>query len=275
MAVEPLPDEKNRLVFQYASKRGRYIRAFLRQLLAFAAAVGAYFAIGIAAQRAEIDPRVVDVGKLVAVILGGLLVIRGAWFLFLAFTRPTEDMRFYTRGFIWQRGKETYKYPYPEVVRYRESGRGLYVGMRPIVQWGAHVIEMRDGKVFRVKPYHGSLRRFADRVRAPIAHVTAVQIGQKLREGRSVQLHRKLIVYPTGIEIGRREIGWGEMGVAIKGNRLIIRRADRKRNKMVRVKSFWIPAVDNVGGFNDLAQGTIRNHRERRAAPAAAAPRLT
>jgi len=268
MAGAPLPSEKSRLIFQRDIKRGRYVRRLFRQVLGFLAVLGAYFAVGEAAARGVIAGLTVDIGRLAAIVLGGLFVVRAGSYLFYALTRRSEELRFYSKGFVWVRGKEAFKYPYPELVRYREGGRGLYIGMRPLVQWGAHTLEMRDGEVFRVRPRHGSLKRFADRVRPHAANVTAIQIGQTLRAGRPVQLHRNLTVYPGGVEIGRHEVRWVEMAVLIRRNSLIIQRYSPKRKKFRRVKRFWIPHVDNVGGFYDLAQGTIRNHRERRQAAA-------
>ncbi|MDX2160888.1 MAG: hypothetical protein SF162_06140 [bacterium] len=264
--------DKNRLIFQYEKKRSRYVRALIRQVLGIAAVIGAFAALNEARNRGLVDSALLDVGLFAAILLGGLLAIRALAFVYYAVTRRDEEIRFYTKGFVWVRGKEAFKYPYPEIVRFREGGRGLYIGMTPILQWGAHVIEVADGHVFRLRPYHGSLKRFSDRARQPIAIVTAARIAETLRYGKSVQLHRRLTVYPGGVEIGRREIGWREMAVSIKGMRLIIKRADVRRRKFVTAGRYYIPLVDNVGGFYDLAQGTIRNHRERKAAAPAPVP---
>ncbi len=264
----PLPSEKSRLIFQRDIKRGRSVRRFFRQVLGFAATLGAYFAISEGAARGLIDGLALDVGRLAAILLGALFVVRAVVYLFYALTRRSEELRFYTKGFVWVRGDESFKYPYPEVIRYREGGRGVYIGMRPLLQWGAHTLEMRDGTIFKVKPYHGSLKRFADRVRPHTAYVTAIQIGQTLRSGQPVQLHPDLTVYPGGVQIGKREVRWIEMAVIMRRQSLIIKSYNPKRKKFQRVKRYWIPRVDNVGGFYDLAQGTIRNHRERKVAPA-------
>lgn len=258
-------DEKNRLIFQYQSTRARFRGIFLRMAIVAAAAIGAYVALGEAAARGLADPLLIDFGKLAAIILGGLTAARSLIAFMRMIIRPNEEIRFYVKGFVWVRGgKESFKYPYPEVARYREGGRGIYVGMTPILQWGAHEIEVEDGHIFRVLPRHGSLKRFADRLRNPIAYVTAAKIAGDLRAGKPVKLHPKLTVFPGGVEAGKTKIRWGDMAVLIQRSRLTIRKLDMERGRFRTARRYWIPTVDNVGGFYDLAQGTIRNHRERR-----------
>ena len=268
MAIQDTsPDEKNRVIFQYESKRSRYRGRFIRRALITLTAAGAYLALNEASARSLADSLLLDVGKLAAIILGGITAVRGLIALLRSIIRPNETVRFYTRGFIWVRknGKEAFKYPYPEVVRFREGGRGIYLGMTPLLQWGVHVIEVADGHTFRVLPRHGSLKRLSDRVREPIGYVTAAHIAGQLRAGTAVKLHPKLTVFPGGVEAGKQKIRWGDMAVVIQHSRLSIRRLNPERKRYRTVKRYWIPSVDNVGGFYDLAQGTIRNHRERRA----------
>lgn len=258
------PDEKNRLIFQYQSSRARYRGIFIRMVLITLAAVGAYLALGEAAGRGLADRLLIDIGKLVAIVLGGISAARGLIAFLRMIIRPNEEIRFYSKGFVWVRGKESFKYPYPEIAHFREGGRGFYLGMTPIIQWGAHVIEVEDGHVFRVLPRHGSLKRFVDRVRNPIAYITASKIAASLRAGKPVKLHPKLTVFPGGVEAGKTKVRWGDMAVLIQRSRLTIRKLDAERGRFRTARRYWIPSVDNVGGFYDLAQGTIRNHRERR-----------
>ncbi|GEM_PF-955969 len=261
----PIADESAaRPIFQKSIERKRYIRAFARQLLAGLATLGAAYAIEEAKRRALVDPLVLDIGHFAAALLGGLLIVRALVFLFYAITRKDETLRFYKQGFVWRRGREGYKYPFSEVVSYYERGGGIYFAEDPIVQWGAHTIEISDGHIFRVSPRHGSLKRFARVMRSYIAHATAIQIGEQLRAGKAVKLHRALIVHTGGVETGKHEIAWRDLAVEIKRGRLVIRKRvlsrDQKHTHYRVVRRIPLGKVKNVGGFYDLAQGTIRNH---------------
>lgn len=260
-----MTDNKQQLLYKHEIKRVRYGRAFVRQVLGGAAAAGAYWALQEASNRQLADARLLDVGKLVAILLTGLLAIRAGMFLFYFLTRRNESLKFYTRGFVWSRGDHTFKYPYQELVRYREAWHGVYLRERPLLQWGENTLEMRDGKVFKVKPRHGNMKKFARLFRPYAAYVTGIRMGQALRKGDTVKLHRKLTVYSGGVDIGKEEIHWADMAVLRRGGRIILQAYDEKRRRYRTVKKLPVSKMVNAGGFYDLAQGTIRNHKQRNA----------
>lgn len=258
-----MSDKQQQLLYQHEIKRVRYGRAFVRQVLGGAAAAGAYWALNEAGMRQLADATLLDVGKLAAVLLGGLLAIRAGVFLLYLLTRRNESLKFYTRGFVWTRGDHTFKYPYQELVRYCEAWHGVYLRERPLLQWGANTLTMRDGKVFKVKPRHGNMKKFARLFRPYAAYVTGIRMGQALRKGDTVKVHPKLTIYSGGVEVGNREIHWGGMAVLRRGGRIILQTYDEKRRRYRTVKKLRVSKMVNAGGFYDLAQGTIRNHKQR------------
>jgi hypothetical protein len=255
--------KQTKILFEREIDRSRYRRAFVRQILGGAATAGAYWATIEAERRGLASPFVVDLGTFTTILLGGLFAVRGIVFFFYWLTRRDEIIRFYTRGFVWIRGTESFKYPYQELVRYREAWHGIYIGDYPLLQWGANTLEMRDGQVFKIKPRHGSMKKFARAFRPYGAYVTAIRIGQTLRKGEPVPLNRKVTVYPGGVEVGGDEIRWAEMGVKRRRGTLILQEYDGNRRRYRTIKRLRISKTDNADGFFDLAQGTIRNHNQK------------
>lgn len=249
--------QPTRLIYRNSVKRGHYFRIFARSVLGFVATVGAYFALQEAAKRALVEPLVINIGLLTSIILGGWFAVRALWHFIVGLLRRSETLTFYNKGFVWKIGKNEYKYKWPQLLIYREGARGIYLFGKPLIQWGAHKLTMNDERVFKFRAYHGDARQFARMIRRYAAVVTSKHIGRLLRADRPVKLHRRLVLYPGGVEANGREIHWADLKVEQKGRKLIVRYRDSK-GKMRTAGRFPIHKVDNAGGFIELAEGTLQ-----------------
>jgi hypothetical protein len=173
--------------------------------------------------------------------------------------RPTETIKFFNKGFSWTRKGQDYRYSWGKVQNFREGGHTSYLFGRPFLQWGRHTLTMSDNQVFYLAPRHGDLQKIARAIRPVIAEVTGIRIGRRLREEKPVKVHRRLTVWPGGLQIGKEELPWNVLNVSVKNQKLIIKAKDR--GKARTVGRFSIHSVDNLGGFMDIATSTIRNHR--------------
>ena len=255
--------QKPRLVFRAVVERRVYWRRMRRALLLLAPVMLGIVALYLARDNQAADLALLDLGFIAAVIAAVLLGVRVVVNLLRWRTRRDETLMFFDQGFVWTRMGTQHKYGWSKLATFRERAGGLYLGRRSLVQWGAHTLTMADGAVFHVTPVYGDLRRFADAVRPYIAEVTGIRMGRILRQERPVRLHPKLIVWPGGVEAGRREIPWGAMDVELARGRLFIR-AKNEKGRFATVRSYRVSGVDNVAGFMDLAQTTIRNHQPER-----------
>ncbi len=251
---------KPRLLYEAQVQRRRYWRECRRAFLLMLVALLALAALEVARARDAADPLALDIGRLAAAFLAGLLLVRVVVSFIRWRTRPDERIRVYDQGFTWQRGGETHKYSWGKLAAIREGGRGLYLGQRPLVQWGAHTLTMADKEVFRFRPYHGDMRAFIRAVRPYAADVTGTRMGRILRQEKPVRLHPKLVAWPGGLAVGKKELPWATLDVDIARQRLIIR-ARAKNGRYKTVRSYPVSAVDNVAGFYELATTTIENHK--------------
>lgn len=265
----------SRVLYSMEIRRSRYFRRFLLLLVAVLAVAGAYLALNEAALRGLADSLLLDVGKAVAIVLLVVLAVRGLYNLSQTFIRRSESLNVYNKGFIWTRDGKPYKYRWTDLARFREGARAVYLLNRPVVQWGAHELQMEDERLFKFRAYHGNTRRFARVVRPYAAYVTSVKISRLLRQDRPVRLHPRLTLYPGGVEAGKAQIHWSELDLLVRGGQLLVRRRRGKGIKTVR--RYSIASVDNVGGFIDLVKSADRVFRRRSAAgsPSAAAQSQT
>lgn len=259
--------QKPKLILQAVVERKPYFRRFRLSMIGFLAALGALYALNEVWKRDLIDEWIVNVGWLVAVVVAGLLFLHAVVNLMRGLTRHPEALRFYDKGFAWVRNGQQHRYAWSKIRTFREGGRGLYLGRRPLVQWGAHTLTMVDGQTFRITPRYGDLRRVAAAIRPYAAEVTGTRMGRLLRQGkdkpRPVRLHPRLTIWPGGVEIGKREIPWSALDVRVQNRRLAIRAKDAKGRFKI-VKRYPVHTVDNLGGFVELATSTIRNHQPER-----------
>jgi len=257
--------EKPNLLYGASVKRGRYFIRFMRALLLLVAVVGAYLALDEAARREGlVDWLALDIGRLVAVVLGGLIAVRGLYNLIMTFVRRGESVRFFDQGFVWNRGKQEYKYAWHQLDKYREGAGGIYLlGRWPLLQWGANRFTMRDGKVFNYNHRFGDTRGCTEVIRRYTSYVTGARMARTLRGEQPVKLNRTLTIFPTGIETRKKDIHWSEADVRMEHRRLVIRQ--RGKTGRFRVVSRYRPeTVDNVGGLLELSAATIRNHQPER-----------
>ncbi len=254
--------KKPKLIYEVVVERKPYFRRFRLAMIGFLAGAGAVFALNEAYARQVADTNLLNIGWLVAVVVSGLLFLHAVINLVRGWTRRNETLRFFNQGIVWTQEAATERYGWSKLATLREGGRGLYVGKSPLVQWGAHTLTMDDGRVFRITPRYGNLREIGAVMRPYAARVTGMNMGRTLREEEPVQIHPRLIVWPGGVQVGKREIPWTDMDVRLKNGRLTIRAKDGKRFKVVR--TFPAHTVDNMGGFVELATTTIRNYQPER-----------
>jgi hypothetical protein len=259
----------SRVLFSAEIRRSHYFRRFVWLLVGTLTTAGAYAALQAAASRAVAHPLLLDVGKAAAILLGGLLAVRGLYNLILTFVRRSESLQVYSKGFLWTRGGKTYKYRWTQLARFREGARGIYLFRRPLLRWGTHRLEMDDERVFKFGGVHGNTRRFAHVVRPYAAYVTSVKMSRALRADRPVRLHPRLTLYPGGVEAGKTEIHWSEVNAAVKNGRLLLRRSQEKRARTIR--RYGLHRVDNVGGFLEIVSSTRRQFLSARSAKQRAA----
>ncbi len=253
-------EDKPRLIYGASVRRKRYFNRFGRALFLVLVVAAAYLALGEAAARGLAQPLLLDIGRLAAVLLGGLLSVRGLYNLVMGLARRSESLRVYDKGIVWSRGGRQHKYAWHQLAAYREGVRGLYLARWPLVQWGSNTLVMADGQQFRYGQRFGDTRVGAEAMRRYAAYVTGVRMGQTLRAEQPVKLHPRLTVYPTGIESGKHDIHWSEVDVQLDGDRLVIKRLEPD-GRFKTVSRYPQHEVDNVGGLLELADATIRNHQ--------------
>ncbi len=251
--------EKPRLVFQTEMRRRPFWSRLPILLLGLGAASAAYWALSVAQRRAVADSLLLDVGRLVAVILAGLLAVLVGLCLFRAVTRRNEQIQVFNQGFTWNRRRQKRRYAWSKVKTFREGAVAIWLFDRPLLQWGSQQIVTTDGLVHHFTPAHGDTREFARVVRRYVGPLTSTRMGQMLRAERPIKLHPRLTVYPGGVEANGREIPWAQMSIKVKGNRMRIRQ-QQPNGKYKTIARFNTRYVDNLTGFLDLAQTTIRIH---------------
>lgn len=250
---------ETKLLYEVTIDRRAYRRRFVRLLIILLATALAWVALGLAAEQGGVDETALAVGQLAAAAILLLAGIRALVNLERWLTRPSETIRFFNKGFLWERGGEKAQYGWGKLNTFREGGRGLYIGKRPLLQWGAHTLLMNDKRLFKILPRHGDLRQIARVIRPYAAEVTGANMGRRLRQEKPVRIHPRLVVWPGGLQVGKKEYPWGVLHVAVNGGRLVIRA--REKGKIRTVRRFGTHTVDNLGGFMELATATIRTHR--------------
>jgi len=257
-----IPQKPKRL-YQVTIERRKYIRRLVWSLLAAVGGLGAFFALEEAKIREMADPAILQAGGIISLVAAGLFGLRALIYLWLGLRRRTETLRIFDKGIVVTTPKGERKYSWSQVKIYREGGRGLYLGKRPLAQWGSHRLKMQNGERFTLSGKYGDLRQTGAILRRYAAHSTGIQMGQALRAEKPVKLRRGLTVWPGGVAVGKQEIPWSELEVQLKRGRLTILRKNRK-GKFRPVRRYSVQQVDNVGGFMEVAAATIRNHQRER-----------
>lgn len=252
-----------KLIYEIQVDPKPFRRRFAWSALATVTTVGALIALDRAGQRSTLDPQLLFVGQGVGLVVLILFTIRTLQNLWRGITRKNERLRFYDKGFVWKREADEYKYGWPQLQFYRNSTRGLYLGKRPLIQLGAYILKMQDGKTFKITGAHGDIRAFASAVRRYVSYATGVHMGRALRQNEIVTLHPKLKVQSDGIFAGKEGVHWSDMDVSLSHQRLTIRRKDAN-GKVRKVRSYDTRSVNNVGGFMEVAVSAIQNHQPER-----------
>jgi hypothetical protein len=255
--------QKPKMLYEVVIQRRKFIRRFVWSLLAAVTALAAAGALNVAENGAPVDATVVQVGVIISLVVAVLFGLRALASLWRALRQRTETLRIFDKGIMLTTPKGEQKMGWSQVTAFREGGSGIYLGSNPLLQWGGHRLKLQNGKVFRVTGKYGDLRKLGGYLRRYAAHVTGIQMGQLLRAEKPVKLNRSLTVWPGGVEVGKQEIPWSEVEVQLKNNRLTILRKNAK-GKFKPVRRYNVKQVDNVGGFMEIATGTIRNHQRER-----------
>ncbi len=251
--------QQPKLLLKIDVEQGRYGRRLRFSLYILVAAALAWVALDQGRARELVDGPTLDIGRLVAGVLILVMSIRVIVNYFRWRSHPNETIKFFNKGFSWTRKGQEHRYSWGKVQTFREGGRTRYLFGRPLLQWGSHKLTMNDKQVFRLKPAHGDLQKIARAIRPVVAEATGMHIGRRLREEKPVKLHRRLTIWPGGLQIGREELPWKVLNVGVKNQQLIVKA--KVKGKVRTVGRFSIHAVDNLGGFMEIATSTIRNHR--------------
>jgi hypothetical protein len=255
---------KPKLLFLTKVERKPYLRRFWFWLFLGIIAGGAWFGVEEAVRRQLIDGTIYSIGVIAALLLVTLAAVNTLLNLIRYLIRKNETARFLDRGFQWIRGKDEYQTSWNRLESMRETNAsGIYLGKRPLIQWGSHTLKMRDGKVFRFTPVHGDMRRFLRAVRPYVADVTGSRMGTSLREEQPVMITRGLTLFPGGLKAGNQEIPWAELDVRLQGNTLNVFRKNTKGD-FRRVKGYDSRRIDNLSGFMEVVSSTIKNYQPQR-----------
>jgi hypothetical protein len=261
--------QKPRLVYETSITRRKHGVRLRLQLIILLAAGGAIFALNRAlAEVTTVDPLLLNIGLAAALLVFILIAIRALINLVRWFRRRDEQVRFFDQGFVWRIGGTEHRYGWKSLRTLREGGSGIYIGRRPLVQWGAHTLTMRDGQVFKLTPAHGNLRLIARAIRPHAGAVTGDRMAQMLRAEKPVRLHPQLTVWPGGVEAGKHEIHWSQLDVVMQRRRLIVRSLN-ENGRFETVKTYRAASVDNLGGFIELVASTLPNYQRERFSKAA------
>jgi hypothetical protein len=256
--------QKPRLLYQVTIERRKYFRRFVWSLLAGVAAVAAFLALEETVNRGvEADPKVLQLGSMVSLIVAALFGLRALANLWLGLRRRTETLRLFDKGLALTTAKGDQKYGWSQVTKFREGGSGIYLGRRTLLQWGAPRLKMQTGKSFALNGKYGDLRKINAVLRRYVSPMLGTQMGQMLRAEKPVKLSRSLTIWPGGVQVGKQEIPWSEIEVQLKNSTLNIMRKNAK-GKFKTVRRYNVKQVDNVGGFMEVATATIRNHQRER-----------
>jgi hypothetical protein len=255
--------DKPQLLFQAEVRRKVYTRRFFWLILAIIAIVAAWLALKEAVKEEDIDPKLLDVGQFIALILIVILSIRAAITFARMLTVKNEQIRVFDRGFTWTRGKKDYRYSWSQLKTFREGARTISLFGRPLVQVGALTLTMRDDATFKITSRHGDTREFVTAVRPFIADITGTVMGLALRQNKSVRLHPKFILAPSGVVAGKDKIRWSELDIVVKRGSMFVKRLNKK-GKFKTVKKFSVHDINNLAGFLDVADSVIRNHQPER-----------
>ncbi len=243
-------NRKPKLILQLTARRRPYFWRVLRSLVVLAFMLIGIYVLDEAVRQNRFPAEL----WLPGIILFGIVAVIFALRALLNFWRwlrqRNETVRFFDRGFVWSINGQNHQYGWSAVKNFREGGR-------------AHQLTMNDGQEFRITSAFGDMPAILKVLRRPTAHVTGIQIGQALREEKSVQVHRKLVMWPGGLEVNKHEIPWSQVEVKLDGNYLNVLRKTES-SKFTPVRRFRTSSLDNLGGFLEVARATIRNHQRER-----------
>ncbi|MFW5748350.1 MAG: hypothetical protein ACOCYT_01920 [Chloroflexota bacterium] len=268
--------EKPRLLYAVKLRRGPYRRRFFLLVIALIAAAGAYFALDTAARGevangtidlSALDPLLLDVGRVIAGLIVGVLILRLGIVVYRLLTLRDETIRVFDKGIAYERGGRRKplrrKFSWKQLKSYRAGARTMALFGRAVLHRGANELTMTDGTRIRVDGRHGDPRRFHKVMRPIVADVSGRRISAAIRSGKQTRLHRALSVGPEGIGTGRQHIPWEEADVRLKDGTLLIRRLNDK-GRFKTMRRYDARRVENLSGFLDVAESVIQNYQPER-----------
>ncbi|MBL8156514.1 MAG: hypothetical protein JNM70_20205 [Anaerolineae bacterium] len=263
MSARTAVPSKPKLLLEFSLKRRPYFRRALLAFMAFGAGLAALYALHEAWARGQLEttPWLIGAGaSILIVVLFGLRFLGHMW---RWLRRRDESLKLFNRGLIWNRADEEVKAGWSALHTYREGLRGIYLGGRPLAQWGALTLTLRDGRVLKFTSRLGDLRPAAKLMRRAAAQITGDVMAQALREDRPVRLHRHLTVWPAGVQIKKETIPWAEFDARLANGVLSLYRQG-KNGKFRKVRQFRAYQLDNVEGFMEVVRATLPNHQRER-----------
>lgn len=265
-------DQAPELVFRGGVQRETYVKRWRWALVAMIAGGGIWYILTlplvsdaikntaylpITAQAVILNMGQV-IGALVVLFAGGRFAIN----LVYASRRKTQRMKFYDRGFVWERDGETHKYSWNAVKTVREFPGELKIAGRVVRHTGGVTLKMRDGTVFTFTPIHGNVRDLIRRVSPYYAEEIGIRMGQAIRMGKTIQIHPQIAFAEQGLRIGDKTLSWARVNLDMTDDErdLLINRFDKQGN-IKPVVSIPTAEIDNLGGFLEIATTTIENHQ--------------
>jgi hypothetical protein len=254
----------SRLLYTAGVRRSRYFRLLLRAMLGVLASLVLGVILVLAADRGLLPPWIAGVGQLLAFAFGVWFVFRAVVHLVHFITRRSVTVRLYDKGFVWYEHGHVDKHRWAEIVRFRMGARALGLFGYPLLDWGAQVLTVEDGSEYRFTPAMGDVEVFAQYVRPYSARVTSLRMGKALRADQPVKLSERVTVYPGGVAVGKAEVPWAELRVTVDpGWKKITLRRVQPGSKPRVLARIGVGAIDNPGGFVEIARPQIESHSQR------------
>lgn len=243
-------NRKPKLILQLSARRRPYFWRVLRSLVVLTFMLLGIYVLDEAVRQERFPAELWLPGLILFALVAVFFALRALLNFWRWLRQRNETVRFFDRGFVWNIDGQNHQYGWSALQNFREGGR-------------AHVLTMNDGRTFRITSAFGDMPAILKVLRGPTSHVTGIQIGQALREEKSVQIHRKLVMWPGGLEVNKQEIPWSAVEVKLDGNTVHILQKT-ETGKFAPVRRFRTSSLDNLGGFLEVARATIRNHQRER-----------
>ncbi|MCA0458088.1 MAG: hypothetical protein LCI00_29245 [Chloroflexi bacterium] len=246
----PAATPKTKLFVESKINRAPYFRRAWLSLLGCIVAILAIWGL-YEASNLEKLPSGLWLPLTIVVALGGLLfLIRALVNLVRWFRTKDETLKLFNKGIVRTRNGQNETFGWGSIKTYREGSKELR-------------LTMKNGDVLTIDRRYGEFERWASYIRRYAAQITGVHIARAIREERPVHLHPKLVVWPGGVEVDKKEIPWADVEARLNKGKLTIYQKS-KAGGFQKVRQYKMNTVDNIGGFLEVAHSTMKNHQRER-----------